>query len=86
MVVEGTHGPPSVGESDFLPVSFRDLSLAVMPQKHILFTLINKVLAKRIIFIFRRPLSEVTDTVSCLCPCAQNAQTGFLCSSFISEV
>ena len=82
----GPHGHRSVGESDFLAVSFRDLSWAIMPPKHILFTLINKVLTKRTVFTFRRPLSEVTDTVSCLCPCTQNAQTGFLCSSPTSEV
>ena len=35
-----------------------------MPQKHIhIVNMNNKVLTKRILFIFLRPLSEVTDTV-----------------------
>lgn len=63
-MTEGLHMSPSVGDGGFLTVSFRDLSWAVRPQNLIhIVSMKNRVWTKRILFIFRRPLSNVTDIV-----------------------
>lgn len=63
-MMEGLCRYPSVEDDGILTVSFRDLRWAVRTQNLIhIVNINNKDQTTRILFIFRRPLSDVTDTV-----------------------